>query len=644
MKRDCVIGFFTDPFPDELLYSACARYHRKARNKSVPATTRCLFGKENIKTVVDFPSRLGYLAAQLPAKTYSVDLLIDEHTLLPLVLPFTSAKQAASLRRDMAGNGGIKMHAKMGLLTSGIKRHYLRFCVGCIADDEASYGQPYWHRLHQVPGVEVCPTHTVFLSESDVPMRSLETYKRCFVTLRQALDKLSANRTIPRPLSNAGHLDTILLKLAGSTASLLQTRVQSDPELIRRRYANLLFGYGLSTFAGVVKQTKLATKFRDYYPSDLLERLGCELKGTNHHWLSRLSQGGESAHHYLHHLLLINFLGSTPEDFFQLPSEMRPFGSGPWPCLNRSVTHFQKTRIAKCDIKKAQNTPQIMGTFTCDCGFSYRRSGFDQSENRRFEYDRILSFGNAWYAKLQLLLAAGYTRIQIASILGVTREVVVTEISRIKRAQQCDSPIIPKFAHALSDPSKTSDYFRVKHREHWTKTLAAHNPSAGRYVMRSNALAAYSWLTVHDREWLNDNLPPVRLIGSRPKKDWSTMDQKYANEVPKIATKIRTAPGPPVRISQTVIAKTLGIHGYVFCSRHLPKTRKVLVNVADTNATYAIRRIQWARDCFLSGPSTPRMWRIWWKGHISPPMASNELVKAEWQRCLQVLESHYNLL
>jgi hypothetical protein len=123
-------------------------------------------------------------------------------------------------------------------------------------------------------------------------------------------------------------------------------------------------------------------------------RMSVERKKNN--WLSRPGYGGGKIHHHLHHLLLINFLGSTPEEFFQLP-EVRPLGSGPWPCLNRSVPHFQQPRISKCEIR---NSPHIMGTFTCACGFSYRRSGVDKSENRRFEYNRVLSFENAWYALL----------------------------------------------------------------------------------------------------------------------------------------------------------------------------------------------------------------------------------------------------
>jgi hypothetical protein len=233
----------------------------------------------------------------------------------------------------------------------------------------------------------------------------------------------------------------------------------------------------------------------------------------------------------------------------------------------------------------------------------------------------------------------------MASILGVSENTIVREMGRIERAQESNSPIVRRFVTLLIDPSRSSDYFRAKYREQWIKTLTAHNPSAGRTAMRSKARAAYSWLSVHDRKWLNENLPPFGFIGSRPKKDWSTIDRKYTDEVHKIATKIRDAPGPPVRISQTVIAKILGIHGNVFKSPNLPKTKAALIEVADSNTTFAVRRIRWARDCFLrESSSTPRMWRVWAKTHISKPMRANELVKTEWQRCVQELESHHNVL
>ena len=163
-----MIGFFTDPYPDELLYSALARYHRRARNLSKEATARDLFGNKRAKIVVDLPTRLDYFASQLPSETYSVNRLIDEYTMLPFYSPFTPSERHVALRQSMSGEGGGSLHARLGILTSGIDVKHLRFCILCVQEDR----EPYWHRIHQAPGVKVCPTHSILLSLSDVSVRN----------------------------------------------------------------------------------------------------------------------------------------------------------------------------------------------------------------------------------------------------------------------------------------------------------------------------------------------------------------------------------------------------------------------------------------------------------------------------------------
>jgi TniQ len=38
-----------------------------------------------------------------------------------------------------------------------------RYCERCLREDKSRYGIPYWHRLHQLPGVEHCIKHNVCL-------------------------------------------------------------------------------------------------------------------------------------------------------------------------------------------------------------------------------------------------------------------------------------------------------------------------------------------------------------------------------------------------------------------------------------------------------------------------------------------------
>lgn len=43
-----------------------------------------------------------------------------------------------------------------------------RYCLQCACDDTIRYGETYWHRLHQLPTVLLCPTHKTPLVQTGV--------------------------------------------------------------------------------------------------------------------------------------------------------------------------------------------------------------------------------------------------------------------------------------------------------------------------------------------------------------------------------------------------------------------------------------------------------------------------------------------
>src|SRR5712691_12792522 len=114
--------------------------------------------------------------------------------------------------------------------------------------------------------------------------------------------------------------------------------------------------------------------------------LHCELdERTEESWLERLAHKPDNAQHPLHHLLLIHCLEQTAEAFFHLPTEDKPFGTGPWPCLNPACNHFRQFQIKECHIIYSQHIGgKPMGTFACSCGYTYSRTGPDKSVNDHF--------------------------------------------------------------------------------------------------------------------------------------------------------------------------------------------------------------------------------------------------------------------
>jgi len=110
-----MIGFFPEPYPDELCYSLFTRYCRRAGYRDRISTVRDLFGSKSFRAVVDMPRRPDYLIALLPPRHgYTADRFIDEHTLLPFYAAFLSQERVACVRAEMRQSSG---RAKVRFLT-----------------------------------------------------------------------------------------------------------------------------------------------------------------------------------------------------------------------------------------------------------------------------------------------------------------------------------------------------------------------------------------------------------------------------------------------------------------------------------------------------------------------------------------------
>ena len=54
-------------------------------------------------------------------------------------------------------------------------RPWLRYCPLCAESDRKQYGEAYWHRLHQLDHIDICPIHGCHLLNSTVSSTSKES-------------------------------------------------------------------------------------------------------------------------------------------------------------------------------------------------------------------------------------------------------------------------------------------------------------------------------------------------------------------------------------------------------------------------------------------------------------------------------------
>ena len=66
---------------------------------------------------------------------------------------------------NKAGKPVVQL-AKISMAEPNQSKQLLKFCPACFENDISRYGEAYWHRTHQIPGILVCLEHKTLLHES----------------------------------------------------------------------------------------------------------------------------------------------------------------------------------------------------------------------------------------------------------------------------------------------------------------------------------------------------------------------------------------------------------------------------------------------------------------------------------------------
>ena len=164
-----MLSIFPTPYPDELWYSVIARYHTHSGALSWQATMKALFGNARDTDVGSFfpNNSIHKILEQLPPGFLSAQEAALQHTLLPFLMRFQpQEKKAAILEAFLSGED---MRPRYLRATRDIKPRSLRYCPICVREDTQTYGEPYWHREHQIGLMPLCPRHRCRLRDKPIP-------------------------------------------------------------------------------------------------------------------------------------------------------------------------------------------------------------------------------------------------------------------------------------------------------------------------------------------------------------------------------------------------------------------------------------------------------------------------------------------
>lgn len=297
--------FFPTPYEDELLYSVFARYCVQSGNPNAIQNFDDMFGTRNVIASIELSGKLDALISNMPINSlYTSDYFIFKHTLFPFLASFVPEERAKEVIQIMKNGDVANAYNMLGLTASSISHNkYFRFCPECMKEDIKIYGETYWHRLHQVTGVFICPKHKENLYDSTVLMRGANrqayipaNIDNCLV---KEIDSFSED-TFKKLLWIAEDIQTILNK-EFTFQSLKKHKYIYMENLIEKSFANL---------NTMVHQKKLRKSIYEFWGEEVLQMLQSPIDcNKDCHWLNSLVRDNKITSQPIRHLLVARALG-----------------------------------------------------------------------------------------------------------------------------------------------------------------------------------------------------------------------------------------------------------------------------------------------------------------------------------------------
>ncbi|MBT3072197.1 TnsD family transposase [Rhodomicrobium sp. Az07] len=572
-----MLSYFPQVYPGELLYSVLARYHRHTGSSSPKGTAEELFGRSTAIAAVDLQGSLGVLAERIPpGRGLTSEALAREHTLYPYYTSFEPPEMAAHVLRSLVQGSADGVHLKLGIAASTVSPpEHLRYCLSCRAEMLARSGELYWRREHQLPGVLVCPEHGCPLADSSV--RLTMTNRHEFVAAHEG--NCAAVAVVPSWAEDR-HAVELLRWIAVASAALLCAPPRSGnlQEEYRRGAIERGFGKG-----NRIAQGKLAAAYAAMIGP--IARILPEADGSD--WLSEMTRKHRKAFHPLRHVLFRLFLEGQER---RKPS---PFGTGPWPCLNRLADHYGRRVVTRMQLHYDRG--HAIARFTCICGHVYALADGARSK------PRILEFGPLFDEGFRGLVAGGNGLRETARALCVDPGTIRLHATRLELK-------VPWKARKEGRAKRRFDRDAIRGR--WL-AAQAEQPGLSRKQLGAFLQAERSWLYRNDRDWLDLNSPPPSTASRWGKRlDWPTIDCHLAVELRDAAHRL-IRETPPQRVSAAALERLLGRPGWIGKrTEKLPRTIEALGQVVETLEDFRLRRVFWAAAALEREGLPVQAWRI----------------------------------
>ncbi|PCH58588.1 MAG: hypothetical protein COC19_08380, partial [SAR86 cluster bacterium] len=245
---------------------------------------------------------------------------------------------------------------------------FFQYCDECIINDREQFGNAYWHRIHQLPGIKVCPHHNVVLQTTAIASKNCRLRYE-FITLETAVMQKK------RRLCNGASKNGLYVSIALDSLWILDHAKEGpDLALIQAALQSRMRLFDWMTRGGSLRARTLRQAWNEQYSLKFRVEMGCGLERVTDPipLIRNLVLDGRNFVHPLIGIMIIRLLGLSAHKLSELIYEQRYLSKEKSPnyyCVNPICPDVNTGRwvfeeVSKHDVKR--------NMITCSrCGMVY---------------------------------------------------------------------------------------------------------------------------------------------------------------------------------------------------------------------------------------------------------------------------------
>jgi hypothetical protein len=469
-------------YPEETVTSFVVRQVLSSGYPSTRISQDLLWGNENLQVNSSFPSLLPWISNRF---NLNINVIINSQTSLNYFRPFIVKSKYDQIKSSFGKGDTDFIHKWLGITSNRIKeKETLCYCPLCVSADIKEVGVAYWHRQHQLCGVQQCSIHGIDLIEIEAKRRNLLMPPQV-----ECLEEtINSSLTLPFVIFSQWFLS--------------QNEVEHfNFKQLTDCYRMALFERGLACKSLGVRQQELRCELVDHYELELKTKEWQRIFESNqtYPYPQQLFYNYNKCHlHPAKHMALIAFLFNSPSEFLSA-----------YQCSKESTAiHFQSHQISTEDKRNSVKkiTAQIMRLF---------KKGLSLRKISKHVGLSVISI------KSKVLANGGVINRRESKIFADERRAIFRKlfIGRPTKqiAKQFDISVgaVEQLLTQYPAIVKQRQHFRyrekqVKHRSILSAAMAK-NPNYSRNKLKLKVSASYLWLFKNDKQWLYQNIPPSKL-------------------------------------------------------------------------------------------------------------------------------------